>query len=194
MHRAKAMTIAGTLGFAIVSVIVILGGAVALDEFVYRSLASLSGPLFVYVTELGSVKVLISLAFVGMVFLFWRGHQTEAFQLPLVVIGTLLLTQMLKLVYSIERPLIDAALDATTYSFPSGHASGSLALYGLVAFGLYRRKFAPVWIGGLIVLLVAVSFSRVILNVHYFSDVLGGWLIAFTVIAGSEWIVRRKQE
>ncbi|TCI26528.1 phosphatase PAP2 family protein [Exiguobacterium sp. SH3S2] len=192
MHRAKAMTIAGTLGFAIVSVIVILGGAVSLDGFVYRTVAPLSGPLFVYVTELGSVKVLIALAFVGMLYWLWRGDKLEAFRLPLVVIGTLVVTQLLKRVYGIDRPLIDAALDATTYSFPSGHASGSLALYGLLAFSLYRRKYSPVWVAVLVVLLVAVSFSRVILNVHYFSDVMGGWLVAFTVIAGSEWIIGRK--
>lgn len=192
MHRAKALTIAGTLGFAIVSVIVILGGMVPLDKFVYQTVAPLSGPLFVYVTELGSVKWLIGLAFVGMGYLLWRGDRLEAFRLPLVVIGTLVLTQLLKRVYGIDRPLIDAALDATTYSFPSGHASGSLALYGLLAFSLYRRKYSLVWVGTLIVLLVAVSFSRVILNVHYFSDVLGGWLVALTVIAGSEWILGRK--
>ncbi|TCI55974.1 phosphatase PAP2 family protein [Exiguobacterium sp. SH1S21] len=192
MHRAKTLTIAGTLGFAIVSVIVILGGAASLDGFIYQIVAPLSGPLFVYVTELGSVTVLIGLSFVGMLYWLWRGDKLEAFRLPFVVIVTLVLTQLLKRMYKIDRPLVDAALDATTYSFPSGHASGSLALYGLLAFSLYRRKYSPVWVAVLVVLLVAVSFSRVILNVHYFSDVVGGWLVAFTVIAGSEWIVGRK--
>lgn len=193
MKRAKALTIAGTLGFAIVSVIVVLGAAVSFDGFVYQIVSPLSGPLFVYLTELGSVKVLIGIAFVGMLYLLWRGERLEAFRLPIVVIGTLILTQLLKRIYGIDRPLIDAALDATTYSFPSGHASGSFALYGLLAFSLYERKYPRGLIGGLVVLVVAVSFSRVVLNVHYFSDVLGGWLIALTVIAGSEWFVRRKQ-
>jgi len=42
-------------------------------------------------------------------------------------------------------------------------------------------------------LVVFVSFSRVVLKVHYFSDVLGGWFVAIVVIVVSEWWLRRKQ-
>ncbi|STO08627.1 phosphatase PAP2 family protein [Exiguobacterium aurantiacum] len=192
--RAKMLTIAGTMGYALVSVIVVLGAAVPIDDFIYETVAPLSGPIFAHITELGSVRVLIGLSFIGMLFWLWNGEKIEAFRLPIVVIGTLMLTQALKLVYGIERPLIDAALDATTYSFPSGHASGSLALYGLIAFTMYRSD-KSVWAIGLVLsLVVLVSFSRVILNVHYFSDVLGGWLVALVVIAASEWWLGRKRK
>lgn len=192
-RRAKLLLFAGTLGYALVSVIVVLGAAAPIDTFVYERLAPLAGPTFAYITELGSVRVLIGLSFVGMLFWLWRGNRGEAFRLPIVVIGTLLLTQLLKLVYGIERPLIDAALDATTYSFPSGHASGSLALYGLIAYSLYRANRSSVLVLLAMTLIVFVSFSRVVLNVHYFSDVLGGWFVAIVVIVVSEWWLRRKQ-
>lgn len=190
--RSQALAITGTIGFVLFSVVVVLGWVIPVDRLVTASLEPLAGPLFVYVTELGSVKVLIGLSFIGMLYFLWRGNRFEAFRLPIIVIATLLVTQVLKLVFGVDRPTIDAALDATTYSFPSGHASGSLALYGMLAILLYRRTENWIGFGLLVALVLAVSFSRVILNVHYFSDVIGGWLVAIVIVAGSE-VIRRKQ-
>ncbi|WP_114165418.1 phosphatase PAP2 family protein [Exiguobacterium sp. TNDT2] len=190
--RSKTLAITGTIGFVLFSVFVVLGWVVPIDRFVTSALEPLAGPLFVYVTELGSVKVLIGLSFIGMLYFLWRGDRFEAYRLPSVVITTLLVTQGLKLSFGVDRPSIDAALDATTYSFPSGHASGSLALYGLIAIWVYRRFGSVTGLILLVMLTLGVSFSRVILNVHYFSDVIGGWIVALIIMAGSE-IVRRRQ-
>lgn len=188
----QMVVITGTVTYVIVSVFVVLGAVDPMNTFVYESLQPLPDRVFAYVTELGSAQVIVGLSILGSLFWYWRGNRIEAWRLALVGIGTLLFTQVLKLVYGIDRPLIDASLDATTYSFPSGHASGSLALYGLTAFVLYRKKQSRVVIFILLCLVLAVSLSRVILNVHYFSDVLGGWLVALTMIALSEWIIRRR--
>ena len=188
----QMVVITGTVAYVIVSVFVVLGAVDPMNTFVYEWLQPLPDRVFAYVTELGSAQVIVGLSLLGSLFWYWRGNRIEAWRLALVGIGTLLFTQVLKLVYGIDRPLIDASLDATTYSFPSGHASGSLALYGLTAYVLYRKKQSRVVIFILLCLVLAVSLSRVILNVHYFSDVLGGWLVALTMIALSEWIIRRR--
>ena len=188
----QMVVITGTVAYVIVSVFVVLGAVDPMNTFVYEWLQPLPDRVFAYVTELGSVRILIGISFLGMVYWLVRGDRIEAFRLVSIVIVTLIGTQVLKLLHRIDRPLIDASLDATTYSFPSGHASGSLALYGLTAYVLYRKKQSRVVIFILLCLVLAVSLSRVILNVHYFSDVLGGWLVALTMIALSEWIIRRK--
>ncbi|MBR3215470.1 MAG: phosphatase PAP2 family protein [Exiguobacterium sp.] len=188
----QMVVITGTVTYVIVSVFVVLGAVDQMNTFVYEWLQPLPDRVFAYVTELGSAQVIVGLSILGSLFWYWRGNRIEAWRLALVGIGTLLFTQVLKLVYGIDRPLIDASLDVTTYSFPSGHASGSLALYGLIAYVLYRKKQSRVVIFILLCLVLAVSLSRVILNVHYFSDVLGGWLVALTMIALSEWIIRRR--
>lgn len=188
----QMVVITGTVTYVIVSVFVVLGAVDPMNTFVYEWLQPLPDRVFAYVTELGSAQVIVGLSILGSLFWYWRGNRIEAWRLAFVGIGTLLFTQVLKLVYGIDRPLIDASLDATTYSFPSGHASGSLALYGLIAYVLYRKKQSRVVIFILLCLVLAVSLSRVILNVHYFSDVLGGWLVALTMIALSEWIIRRR--
>lgn len=186
------VVITGTIAYVIVSVFVVLGAVGPMNTFVYELLQPLPDRVFAYVTELGSAQVIVGLSILGLLFWLWRGDRVEAWRLALVGIGTLLFTQVLKLVYGIDRPLIDASLDATTYSFPSGHASGSLALYGLMAYVLYRKRQSTFAIFVLLCLVLAVSLSRVILNVHYFSDVIGGWLVALTMIALSEWVIRRK--
>ncbi|WP_026826392.1 phosphatase PAP2 family protein [Exiguobacterium marinum] len=188
----KKVMIAGTVAYVIVSVFVVLGAVDPMNTIVYEWLQPLPNRIFSYVTELGSAQVIVGLSILGLLFWLWRGNRVEAWRLALVGIGTLLLTQVLKLIYGIDRPLIDASLDATTYSFPSGHASGSFALYGLMAYVLYQKGQSKVAITILVCLVVAVSLSRVILNVHYFSDVLGGWFVALTMIALSEWFIRRK--
>ena len=188
----QMVVITGTFAYVIVSVFVVLGAVDPMNTFVYEWLQPLPDRVFAYVTELGSVRILIGISFLWMVYWLVRGDRIEAFRLVSIVIVTLVGTQVLKLLHRIDRPLIDASLDATTYSFPSGHASGSLALYGLTAYVLYRKKQSKVVIFMLLCLVLAVSLSRVILNVHYFSDVLGGWLVALTMIALSEWIIRRR--
>lgn len=188
----KTVAITGAIAFTVVAVFVMLGATDPMNTFVYELVQPLSGQLFAYITELGSAQAIVVLTIIGLSYWVWRGERTEAWRLVAVGLVTLLLTQGFKLLFAIDRPLIDASLDATTYSFPSGHASGSVAFYGLMAYLFYRRGQSFVWVALLAIVAFFVSMSRVILNVHYFSDVLGGWLVALTVIAASEWYVRRK--
>jgi membrane protein DedA with SNARE-associated domain/membrane-associated phospholipid phosphatase len=111
-----------------------------------------------------------------------------------------LLEVELKRVFHRTRPVWDVPqLTATGWSFPSGHAMGSLVAYGMLAYLLVRkvdRRGQRLGIIACAVLLVLlVGLSRMYLGVHYFSDVIGGyaagvvWLAA--CISGLE-VVRRK--
>ena len=96
----------------------------------------------------------------------------------LVVLG-------LKALFARDRPA-DQIIQATGFSFPSGHAFASTVFYGMMVYLVFRlteRTWAramAVVIGPLMIL--SVGLSRVYLNVHYLSDVLGGWL------AGATWL------
>ncbi|HZT96759.1 MAG TPA: phosphatase PAP2 family protein [Chloroflexota bacterium] len=82
----------------------------------------------------------------------------------------------------VRRPrphLFHGALHASGYSFPSGHATdaGSLAAIavGTAYIAFHRRDItAPIFVIALVFAL-AVGLARVVLGVHYPSDVLGGW-------------------
>src|SRR5437879_570626 len=92
-----------------------------------------------------------------------------------------LLDAVLKLAIRRPRPPYAAAfLHHYTWSFPSGHAMGSLIGYGMLAYLLlvlwtHRRSTRISIVLGAALLIVAIGFSRLYLGVHYFSDVVGGY-------------------
>jgi undecaprenyl-diphosphatase len=112
-----------------------------------------------------------------------------------------LLDVVLKLVIRRPRPpYADAFLHHYTWSFPSGHAMGSLIGYGMLAYVLtllwiHSRGGQIAVVLGAALLVVAVGLSRLYLGLHYFSDVVGGyaagvlWLSA--CISGVE-VARRR--
>jgi membrane-associated phospholipid phosphatase len=67
-------------------------------------------------------------------------------------------------------------------SFPSGHTAGSAALYGILVLLLVRRLVVIV---AATVFVLAVGASRVVLGVHYLSDVVGGLALGVAVAAGT---------
>jgi membrane-associated phospholipid phosphatase len=102
-------------------------------------------------------------------------------------IGGGVLNLLLKSIFERPRPLHDHGLvTETSFSFPSGHASGSMLIYSLLGYLIVRRTpprwHIPVAIG-MSALIIFVGSSRVILQVHYFSDVLAGYASAAAWVA-----------
>jgi membrane protein DedA with SNARE-associated domain/membrane-associated phospholipid phosphatase len=101
--------------------------------------------------------------------------------------GSVLLDLALKQAVGRVRPAFSAAYAvAPTGTFPSGHALGALVGYGLAAYFLVilaRSRWLQIVIIGLAAVIVAaLSFSRLYLATHYFSDIVGG------LAAGSVWL------
>jgi undecaprenyl-diphosphatase len=93
-----------------------------------------------------------------------------------------------------ERPRPEFA-DIDGFSFPSGHAFGSATVYGLLGLVILRvwagSRPRWLWAGLVWVLIPLVGLSRIMLGVHYFSDVLAGISLglgwAFWCAAVSDW-------
>jgi len=78
------------------------------------------------------------------------------------------------------------------YSFPSGHAMGTLALYGLIIIlaAIYIKKAwlrYTVMISSLAIILI-VSWSRIHIGVHYLSDILGSMFLGLSLLTVA-WVV-----
>ncbi|MET7618022.1 phosphatase PAP2 family protein [Streptomyces sp. NPDC005408] len=84
------------------------------------------------------------------------------------------------------RPAIaDWATHASNFGFPSGHATTSALMAGLLAWAIARRVRPSLARSSCVLLMgwaIAVGLSRVYLGVHWPSDVLGGWLFALTCL------------
>lgn len=103
-------------------------------------------------------------------------------------LGFLLLVQGVRysVMYGVARPrppVADWAAPASGFAFPSGHATTSALVAGLLAWAAWRRAApAAARLCGALVACwaVAVGLSRIYLGVHWPTDVLGGWLYALT--------------
>lgn len=92
----------------------------------------------------------------------------------------------LKNILQRQRPIEHRIIDEKGYSFPSGHSMIGMAFYGFLIYLIYRKvknKYIK-WtlIMGLILLIVTVGVSRIYLGVHYTSDVIAGFLVAFSYL------------
>lgn len=147
------------------------------------------------VTQLGSTVVLASIVVITVTVLAARRRGRAAmFVLVTTILGSLL-NVVLKAIVGRSRPQFDDAVaHALGKSFPSGHAMNSAIVYGcivVVAWGplrtRWRRTAALVVASGLE---VAIAASRVMLTVHYVSDVVAGGVLGIAFVAGSAFAFR----
>ncbi|WP_276205158.1 phosphatase PAP2 family protein [Bacillus sp. MUM 13] len=87
---------------------------------------------------------------------------------------------------------------ATNYSFPSGHATMAMALYGSLTFLLWRNiktlKGRIILVSISSIMVVTIGISRIYLGVHYPSDIIAGYFISGFWLTFSIWFYQRYQE
>jgi undecaprenyl-diphosphatase len=156
------------------------------DTFVRTAVHQLATPgltrLMQVFSFLGSVAAVTAICLAAIcVFLYYRRNRT-AVMLAITMAGVAALDVALKLAFHRPRPVAFFGATPSTYSFPSGHALGSLCFYGMLAAILAERargrvaKFC-IWISA-VFLVGMIGFSRVYLGVHYPSDVIAGYCAA----------------
>ena len=124
-----------------------------------------------------------------LMLIFWlrlRNPRAALF-LALSLGGAMLLNILFKLFFARARPTLSEQLTpAPGYSFPSGHAMGSMAFF--LALYLLVARLAPRWrtLAGVLAALftLCIGVSRLVLQVHYPSDVLAGWALSAAWVLG----------
>jgi membrane-associated phospholipid phosphatase len=137
-------------------------------------------------TDLGDARVRIGLAaLAAAVLLLRRNRRAAIFVLVTVTVGAAA-NPLLKGIVDRARPVLpDPVAHAAGSSFPSGHAMGAAVLYIvllLVAAPALARRLRVAAATLTVLLIVAVAASRVLLGVHYVSDVISG------CFAGAAWV------
>lgn len=158
----------------------------AFSDAVRASMSPQASQVFAWITWLGDVSTLTALCIgvAGLLVVF--GKRWLALGWVAAVAGNGLLNVTLKEVFARVRPLHDGGIvTADGWSFPSGHSSGAVVAYGMLAYVLMRSLPLP-WHLPLALLAAAIAFSvgcsRVFLQVHFASDVLAGFA------SGSAWL------
>lgn len=133
-------------------------------------------------TLLGGTHWLLGLTAASACLLVVCRYSREALALAVAVASTEGGVAVVKhLMLRARPPAADAVDHAAGYSFPSGHAATSLALFASVAFLVSREQSLAVRVAvwsATALLLLGIGLSRVYLGVHYPTDVAAGWLLA----------------
>jgi undecaprenyl-diphosphatase len=142
-----------------------------------------------YVTDLGEAwTVLPVAALISLVDLVRRKTFWTLPFLLIVILGDKLLTQELKQLVDRARPTLEPVAATLGPSFPSGHSStaaASWAAFALVASLWWGRRSVPALTGLAVGIAAAVAASRVLLDVHWLTDVLGGLALGWAWFAAS---------
>jgi undecaprenyl-diphosphatase len=150
-----------------------------------------------FITFFASLPFLVAVAVLVPAAMRWWGHKREALEVFLAVAGAALFNQLLKTHFHRARPAT-ALLPQLGLSFPSGHAMIGMALYGCLAWLLWRHGRHPAWAVLLLGWAVLIGLTRIYLQVHYATDVLAGfaagllWLILLRTALRLYW--REKQQ
>jgi membrane-associated phospholipid phosphatase len=145
-------------------------------------------------STLGSQKVLLPLVAIVAIALVSRRRLLLAGLVVVTWAGAIALYDLVKLYVGRPRPPTDIWLTSASGSaFPSGHATQSLATFGVLALVIGILVPKARWPAIFVALLLAagVGWSRVYLGVHWATDVVAGWLTATAWLATIAWLARR---
>ena len=186
---AAALLVGGYAGLALV---VAGHHADPLDQGVRALIGPLRGPELdnpmALVSRLGDGTGLIPMILVASA-LLWRFDRRWAYRLPLVMAGTGALQYLTKWLADRPRP------NAAPWGFPSGHVLSFAVFAGVVAYLIATRSTRARWrlaaSAAGVAALLAVAFSRLYLDMHWLSDVGGGFAIGMAYLLTIIWVAER---
>jgi undecaprenyl-diphosphatase len=163
---------------------------ITLDLSVNAWAASINKGSFTVVAEGISVifdtTALVIISVVLAAVFFVKNHRRYGVLLLGAMGGDALIVAITKTLIVSPRPL-NGIIYATDYSFPSGHITGSVVFFGILTYFAWKnwasakiKASTGVFYAAIVVL---IGFDRIYLNVHWLSDVVGGFLL------GTFWLM-----
>lgn len=136
---------------------------------------------FWFITYLGSVWVMVPVSIAVSLVILLKKKYEYFFPFIICVGGGVINAYLLKIIIAKPRPEEVSVYLEKLFSFPSLHSISAMLVYGFFAYFLIH--FTKNWqtklniIFGSAVLILLIGFSRLYLGVHYFSDVIGGYIL-----------------
>ena len=175
---------------AVVAIAAASGWLLRLDTQIILWVQSLTflGPYLATVTHGGDTVTMISVtAIVSVVMYFLTKKKRAAATLWLNVGTAYLINTVAKVSFGRSRPAFSTVfVDPGSYSFPSGHAMVSTAVYGLSAYMLAKAlpRYGTAIRIVAVLLVLSIGVSRMYLDAHWPSDVLAGFAVGWLLASG----------
>jgi len=177
------LTIIWLILFIILLLLVSFGLTKGVDQivssFFINYQTNLLVSIFVLITSIGSTIGIVIIVIAILVYFYILKKFKVLKTILFIVFTELILVYISKHIVLRVRP-INQIIQKTNFSFPSGHAAISIALFGFLVIFFWNKKRYLSYLFGLLILLI--GFSRIYLNVHWLTDVIGGYLIGITIL------------
>ncbi|CAB3885187.1 phosphatase PAP2 family protein [Achromobacter sp. CF-sbj1-Ac2-l] len=188
---AGAVALAGALFLGLAFAVTRQGAVVEFDSALAAALSMSLGDsllwLLSWFTTLGDRNVLTVFAVLMTLALLARRQWELAAFCAAATGGGGLINRLLKQGFERVRPEHDHGFaTAFGWSFPSGHASAAMAVYGAACYLAWRLAPASWRLPAAALaaaLVMAIGLSRVLLQVHFASDVVAGFAVSFAWLA-----------
>jgi undecaprenyl-diphosphatase len=177
--------------FILISVYIVAYPENGFDHRVQRYLHPLAAqanlPVWTYITFFGSFEFLFPAYLILIVVLVWKKKPRYGLSVAGLALGGFLSVQLIKSVIQRHRPPDPLIPNVTDYSFPSGHSTSSLIFCAVLAYSLWHSSVSrSLRVYGVVlffVLSLTVGLSRIVLMVHYPTDVVAGFCF------GALWVI-----
>ena len=136
-----------------------------------------------FITQFGDVLIIVLICILLLIF---YKNKKDLIPLYSITIISTIFNNILKLLFARPRPDLVHLVIEDTYSFPSGHASAAMTFYGYLIYMVWESKLEKKWkillTIILSILILAIGYSRIYLNVHHISDILAGFMISIILL------------
>jgi membrane-associated phospholipid phosphatase len=145
---------------------------------IQTSLISLAG-IMKSITFLGSEEFFILV----MPILYWCVDAGAGFRIGVILLLSGHINGILKVIFQSPRPFwysqeIKALSTEVSFGMPSGHSMNTASIWGLAAY-LYKKRWFVILS---CVVIFLVGFSRLVLGMHFFRDVISGWIFGLLLL------------
>lgn len=169
-------------------------GEIVVNQFL-QSLGVTLQTIMAYVTELGSELVF----FLIIPAIYWCVDAFIGLKVGCMLLLSNWFVQFFKILFKTPRPYwvsadVKPVVWESSFGLPSGHAMNSASVWGWITLEAKKR-----WVTALcLVVIFLIGFSRLVLGVHFLSDVLLGWSLGALLILAfyklhrpaARWITR----
>ena len=186
--RKRDQLIIYTVSLCILIILFFTNQLLDTDILIYNFISHFIKPnitkFFIVITELGDyIGVFIATI---IILVYNHKHNTKRnTSLIILLVLCSLYVLISKNIFQRPRPDILQLIDIDGFSFPSGHSTFSIAIYGYLIYLMSKdnnqwRKCIIITL--LTLLIICIGFSRIYLGVHYFSDVLAGFISGLIIL------------
>ncbi|GAA0454639.1 phosphatase PAP2 family protein [Alkalibacillus silvisoli] len=205
------IAILSLLGFIALSFAVVNQEQTWLDTQIANALSPLQDTAFIssmdLISSLGSTELLVVSSFLTITVLWFKQKSLKHIILFIAVMGGgVLLNLLFKFTFERGRPddlhhieAFGVNLELVSYSFPSGHATRAFLFFAfmiyIVSLFIHHKITKSLFIIALLTIIFAIGVSRIMLDAHFATDVLGAysvslaWLMVCMIVF--EWTKKR---